>query len=85
MPLPSTIHEYLQIQDSNCPLEKNESYDRNSDSIAMLSPDLASGRYGARYLDASGDSLVGSKQLQNPDGSMVNWEWELSRCKSAAQ
>lgn len=79
--IPSKVHDYLQVLDTTCPLEKQESYDRNSDSVTHISADLSSGRYGDRYLDVSGDFLVGSKKYQLPGGETVNWEWELSRCK----
>lgn len=53
--------------------------------MLSLQEALASGRYGDRYMDVSGDFLTGSKTYQVADGSTVNWEWELSRCKSAGR
>ncbi|HKP69251.1 MAG TPA: hypothetical protein VJV05_08205 [Pyrinomonadaceae bacterium] len=76
-------HHYLQVSNTNCPLEKNESYDRTFDGVTNVSDFLASGRHRDRYLDPSGDFLSGSKTYQTPDGSTVYWEWELSRCKKA--
>ncbi|MFV0389964.1 MAG: hypothetical protein ACK5NT_14565 [Pyrinomonadaceae bacterium] len=77
----SKMHDYLQVLETSCPLEKQESYDKTSDSILNIRSMLDSGRYGERYLDATGDFLVGSKKYQLPGGETVNWEWELSRCK----
>ena len=74
-------HHYLQVSNTNCPLEKNESYDKNFDGMITLNDSLAGGRHRDRYLDPSGDFLSGSKTYQASDGSTVNWEWELSRCK----
>lgn len=78
-------HNYLQVSNTNCPLEKNESYDKSFDGMLNLNDSLAAGRYRDRYLDLAGDFLVGSKKYQTPDGSTINWEWDLSRCKRARQ
>ena len=75
-------HNYVQVTGTNCPLEKNESSDENFDGTITLSDALASGRYRERYLDPTGDFLSGSKTYQIPDGSTINWEWDLSRCKA---
>ena len=79
--IPAKIHQYSQVQETSCPLEKDESYDRNSETTTKINELLSPGRYGDRYLDVSGDFLVGSKKYQLPGGETVNWEWELSRCK----
>ena len=78
----SRHHNYVQVTDTNCPLEKNESSDENFDGTITLNDGLASGRHRERYLDPSGDFLSGSKTYQIPDGSTVTWEWDLSRCKT---
>ena len=78
----SRHHNYVQVTDTNCPLEKNESSDENFDGTITLNDGLASGRHRERYLDPSGDFLSGSKTYQIPHGSTVTWEWDLSRCKT---
>lgn len=77
-PVKSRVHDYERVDDSTCDLEKG--HDDQSEGTAWIQANLASGRYPTMYLN-DGVELVGSKTLQEADGSTVTWEWELSRCK----
>ncbi|HQZ82665.1 MAG TPA: hypothetical protein PLR83_05550 [Pyrinomonadaceae bacterium] len=79
-PIPSKVHDYERVDETTCNLEKG--HDDNSESTVWINANLADGRYPTMYLN-DGVELVGSKQTQGGDGSTIEWEWELSRCKQA--
>ncbi|RIJ89580.1 MAG: hypothetical protein DCC44_11815 [Acidobacteria bacterium] len=76
-PVPSKVHDYERVDETTCNLEKG--HDENSESTAWVQSTLAPGRYPAMYL-SDGVQLVGSKTLQDSDGSTITWQWEISRC-----
>lgn len=79
--LPARIHSFMEILDTNCPLEYAEESSQESDTQVALTDSLPDGRYGDRFVSPAGDLLQGTKKLQAPDGSEVTWEWALARCK----
>ncbi|MCC6824842.1 MAG: hypothetical protein IT172_03775 [Acidobacteria bacterium] len=77
-PIPSKVHDYERVDQTTCDLEKG--HDDNRESTVWIHSALSAGRYPTMYLN-DGVELVGSKTLQDADGSTITWEWELSRCK----
>lgn len=78
--MPAHTHAFTEILETNCPLEYDEENSEDSDSPIELEDALPDGRYGQRFLNPAGDLLQGTKQVQAPDGSTVNWDWALARC-----
>lgn len=77
---PAMNRDFLEIDKSNCPLDKESAYDNYDEGLFALSAYLEDGRYGERYFDETGEILVGSKKIDGTDGSTVSWSWELARC-----
>ncbi|MEP7213229.1 MAG: hypothetical protein ABI791_09150 [Acidobacteriota bacterium] len=80
-PVDGEQHSFMEILDTNCPLEYAEESSEYSPTQVSLSDALMDGRYGERFVSPAGDLLQGTKQVQAPDGSTVTWEWALARCK----
>lgn len=74
-------HEFMEILDTNCPLEYSEEKSEYTERPVVVADSLQDGRYGERYMSPAGDLLQGIKKLQRPDGAEVTWEWALARCK----
>ena len=79
-PVQGRVHSFMEILETNCPLEYGEENSDYSDTQVLVADGLPDGRYGERVLNTAGDLLQGTKQLQMPDGSTVTWEWALARC-----
>ena len=74
-------YEFMEILETNCPLEYAEESSKDTDFPMFLEDDLAPGRYPERLSNTAGDLLKGSKEVPRPDGSIITWDWELARCK----
>jgi|GEM_PF-1548116 len=75
----SNKHSFMEILDTNCPLEYIDEKSEDSVGQVTLSDSLPEGRYPDRFLNSAGDLLRGTKNVPFPDGS-VTWEWALVKC-----
>lgn len=72
--------EFLEIDETNCPLDRESAFDDYKEGMLVLGDRLEDGRYGERYLDETGEILVGTKTVGGADGASVTWTWQLARC-----
>ena len=77
----SREREYLRVLSTACPYENDDGYDRANEGSMILQGILNSGHYPTRYLDQSGEHLVGSTSYVDAEGATVNWEWDLTHCR----
>jgi hypothetical protein len=78
---PYQSHEFLEILKTNCDFERDSAYSRNANVNSYVSFSLPPGRYGGRLKNDAGEILAGTKTQNLPDGSVVEWKWEVARCK----
>lgn len=71
---------FYEVDESNCPLDTESANDEKFEGTYSLIGDLLSGRHGERYVDDSGEILIGTKTFAAPDNSTVTWAWQLARC-----
>ena len=79
----SRDREYLKVLSTACPYEDDDGFDRTTEGMMALGGILADGHYPTRYVDQSGEHLVGSKSYVDGEGATVNWEWDLTHCRPA--
>ncbi len=72
--------EFLEIEDTNCPIDKESAFEEYKEDMFVLSDSLEDGRHGERYVDETGEIMVGSKTLTGPGNASITWRWELARC-----
>lgn len=75
-------NSFYEVLSTSCPLEAEQAGSQEGETTFFLQEALPSGRYGQRFANSAGDVLRGTKVLNNPDGAVETWEWELARCKS---
>jgi hypothetical protein len=78
--MPTQVRRFLEIDESNCPLDTESANDERLEGVYSLMADLMSGRHGERYVEETGEILIGTKTLTAPDNSTVTWAWQLARC-----
>lgn len=76
----SMNRKFLEIEDTNCPIDKESAFDEYTDGIFALGDVLSDGRHGERYVDETGEIMVGTKTIPGLDKSTITWGWELARC-----
>jgi hypothetical protein len=79
--IPYQANEFLEILKTNCQHERDQAYSRTANVNGYVSFNLPSGRYGGRLKNEAGEVLAGTKTQNLPDGSIVEWKWEVARCK----
>lgn len=72
--------EFLEIENTNCPVDKESAFDEYKEGMFAIGDSLPDGRHGERYVDETGEIMVGSKTLTGPDNASITWRWELARC-----
>lgn len=77
----SRNRDYLKVLSTACPYEDDDGYDRTIEGMMALGGGLADGHYKTRYVDQSGEHLVGSTSYVDREGATVNWEWDLTHCR----
>lgn len=77
----SKNRDYLKVLSTACPYEDDDGYDRTVEGSFALGGGLTDGHYPTRYVDASGEHLVGSTSYVDAEGATVNWEWDLTHCR----
>lgn len=77
----SKDRSYLKVLSTACPYDKDDGYDRTEEGSITLQGDLGAGHYPTRYVDPSGEHLVGVTSFIDGDGATVNWEWDLTHCR----
>ncbi len=75
--------EYLKVLSTACPYEDDDGFDRTTEGVMALGGILTDGHYPTRYIDQSGEHLVGSTSYVDGEGATVNWEWDLTHCRPA--
>jgi hypothetical protein len=78
----SKDREYLKVLSTACPYEDDDGFDRTTEGTTARGGVLTDGHYPTRYVDASGEHLVGSTSYVDAEGATVNWEWDLTHCRS---
>jgi hypothetical protein len=73
--------EYLKVLSTACPYEDDDGYDKTTEGVMALGGMLADGHYTTRYVDQSGEHLVGSPSYVDAEGATVTWEWDLTHCR----
>jgi hypothetical protein len=77
----SRNRDYLKVLSTACPYEDDDGYDRTQEGNFEFGGALADGHYQTRYVDQSGEHLVGSTSYVDSEGATVNWEWDLTHCR----
>jgi hypothetical protein len=77
----SKSRDYLKVLSTACPYEDDDGYDRTQEGSFELGGGLGDGHYATRYVDQSGEHLVGSTSYIDGEGATVNWEWDLTHCR----
>lgn len=71
---------FFEVDESNCPLDTESANQELGEGMLSLGALLESGRHGERYVDETGEIMVGTKTLTGPDNSTITWSWQLGRC-----
>jgi hypothetical protein len=77
----SRNREYLKVLSTACPYDNDDGYDKTQEGDFAFGGALAGGHYLTRYIDQSGEHLVGSTSYVDGEGATVNWEWDLTHCR----
>lgn len=74
------MRRFFEVDQSNCPLDTESANQELGEGMLSLGALLESGRHGERYVDETGEIMVGTKTLTGPDNSTITWSWQLGRC-----
>lgn len=74
------MRRFFEVDESNCPLDTESANQELGEGMLSLGALLESGRHGERYVDETGEIMVGTKTLTGPDNSTITWSWQLGRC-----